>query len=381
MKFLGLAANYSVANVFRHLFAWGSKQDGEKLKSALAKRYKSRADRVLLYHTGRSALAAAIESVAPKGAKVMVATPTCIAVVRAVRAAGCTPVYVDAAEGEVQFGAEEIAAALEQDHDISAIIIQNTLGVPVKMHLIEKLCKENNLKIIEDLAHCAGRFYPDGREVGTVGAATALSFGKGKAIDTISGGALILRERNAKLPNPPAFKPQRADRWRDRWYPFFALLARGLWNIKVGKWILGGLVKFGWIQKSADAELNLDVRLTAWQAKLAYQQLGELPRTVPKALSVAAEGVLANPPLREWRLVEHRDQALTELEQHGYNFREIWYDEVISPQRYMSEAELSLTALPHAAKLVKRIVNIPTCYSEESLKAAYKIIEKYEVET
>lgn len=379
MKFLGLAANYSVGNVFRHLFAYGSRKDAQNLKLALAQRYKSREDRVVLYHTGRSALAAAIESTVPKGAKIVVATPTCIAVVRAVKAAGCVPVYVDAEEGEVQFGAKELATVVKREKDIAAIIVQNTLGIPIKMHLIEKICKEKEIKIIEDLAHSAGRFYPDGREVGTVGTATALSFGKGKAIDTISGGALILRDRNAKMPNPPAFRPRRADRWRDRWYPFFAMVSRGLWNVKIGKILLGGLVKIGWIQKSADAELNLDVYLTNWQAKLAYHQLGELPRTVPKALKVAADSVLANPPLREWKLVKSRDKVLAELKTQGYNFDEIWYDEIISPKRYLREADLKASDVPHASDLTKKIINIPTCYPRESLKNAYKVIEKYEV--
>ncbi len=381
MKFLGLAANYSVGNVFRHLFAWGSRKDADRLKGALAKRYKSREDRVILYHTGRSALAAAIEAVVPRNSKIIVATPTCIAVVRAVRAAGCVPVYADSEKGGVQFGLKELASVIKREPDVAAVIIQNTLGVPVKMHLVEKFCKEKGIKIIEDLAHSAGRFYPDGREVGTVGVATALSFGKGKAIDTISGGALIVRDRNAKMPNSPAFKPQRADRWRDRWYPFLAMLSRGLWNVKVGKMILGASVKLGWIQKSADAELNLDTRLTNWQAKLAYRQLGELPRTVPKALKVAADGVLANPPLREWRIVQNRKQVLKELEQAGYDFHEIWYDEVVSPKRYLKEAEFDSRQLPNTTDLVKKIINVPTCYSEDSLKNAYKIIAKYEVET
>ena len=77
MIFLGQASNYK-GRVLRHLFARGNAKDSAELKVALAKRYKvekssayESAERVELYHTGRSALAAAIIAMAPKGSQVL----------------------------------------------------------------------------------------------------------------------------------------------------------------------------------------------------------------------------------------------------------------------------------------------------------------------
>ena len=75
MIFLGQASNYSFGRALRQIFVHGKQSDVEALKSGLAKRYQveKRLDdglvledsaSVELYHTGRSALAAAIQAVA-----------------------------------------------------------------------------------------------------------------------------------------------------------------------------------------------------------------------------------------------------------------------------------------------------------------------------
>lgn len=366
MKFLGLAAGFSAKDAFCHLFACGKKTDSEELHRLLAEKYQASADRVVLYHTGRSALAAAIEAVTPKGSEVAIACPTCVAVVRAVRAAGCVPVLVDAAPGKIQFGPQELKARLEGGTKVRAVIIQNTLGETVDITAIGRICQEHQVAIIEDLAHCVGRHYPDGREVGTVGAAVALSFGKGKSIDTTSGGAVIIRDADASLPRLPAFKPRLSDRLRDRWYPFFGLVCRGLWRIKVGKAILALLVKLHLIQKSADAALNLDVRLTHWQAKLAARQLQRLD---------------ASRPLRGHAFVEQREKVLAALEQSGFYFREIWYDTLISPARYQHEVTVAFEQLPGAVRAAQEVINWPNYCTEKDLTQIRSIIKEYEVKS
>ena len=116
MIFLGQASNYSAGQTLRQLFTRGKAKHSAELKAALAKKdqvFPSRSskiqygpkvgggicenaeDRIALYHTGRSALAAALVAVAPKGSQVVIQGLTCIAVARAVKAAGCEPVFAD----------------------------------------------------------------------------------------------------------------------------------------------------------------------------------------------------------------------------------------------------------------------------------------------
>lgn len=386
MIFLGQAANYRFGTALKHLFAHGNNRQSLALRQALAKRYRASVpkpqqgsndepvkvplpeDRVALYHTGRSALCAAIEATTPKGSAVIITGLTCIAVVRAVCRAGCIPVFADINRADFQFDQDTIKKALDKckhmRYNAHTIVVQNTLGRPLEMSRIEEIAQKNHLIIIEDLAHCAGRFYPDGREVGTVGVATALSFGKGKAIDTIEGGALVLRDTQYQMPNPPVFRPKRADRWRDRWYPVLGWMIRGAYHLRFGKILTAVFLKLHWVAKSADAELNLDVMLTNWQAKLALQQLTQLPKT----------------PLREGMLVRDRRKLLQELRSHGYFLDEIWYDVPVSPARYLKEADFSADECPETAQIAQQMLNLPTYYPAEKLEPVRALIKPYLIE-
>lgn len=369
MIFLGQAANYSFGAMLKHLFACGRPRHSLALRQALAQHYQVSGSepeqRVLLYHTGRSALCAAVIATMPKGSAVIITGLTCIAVVRAVRAAGCIPVFADINPETFQFDEQTLQKAIDKckhmRYNVKAIVVQNTLGRPLEVSAVEKIAQRHQLTIIEDLAHCAGRFYPDGREVGTVGAAVALSFGKGKAIDTIEGGALVLRDPELKMPNPPAFRPRRADRWRDRWYPCFGWLIRGFYHLHLGKALTAVLLKMHWIAKSADAELNLDVALTHWQAKLALAQLAKLPKTV----------------LREGLLVRDRHQLLEQLAAKGYFLDEIWYDVPVSPARYLKEANFNAEECPETARIAGQMLNLPTYYPAEKLQPVRELIQPY----
>lgn len=376
---LGQASNYSFGRTFRHLCAWGTHRDDLRLKTALAERYGVEPSQVVLYHTGRSALAAAVQATTAPNLPVIIPGLTCIAVVRAVRAAGCLPVFCDIDPKTLQYDWQRLEKILQQSPIINqdlhkpidnsgdvcyngSIVAQNTLGLPLDMRRLERLAQKYHFRIIEDLAHCAGRFYPDGREIGTVGAAAALSFGKGKAIDTISGGALIVK--NGQLPQPPSQKPKRSARLRDRWYPFFGGISRGLWRIGLGKALMAAFLRLHWVERSADADLNLNQRLTYWQAKLALRQLKNLPKT----------------PLREHKFVQKRAELLAKLAKNGYYLSEIWYDVPVSPARYQEEANFPESDCPNAVKVAQEIINLPTWYSEKKLQKARRLIQSYEVE-
>lgn len=409
MIFLGQASNYSVGDVLRHIFAYGSKKDAERLRRALAQRYgakksqcglavtASKADSaasgavaskvdddlaaVALYHSGRSALGAAFRALAPKGSQIIIPGLTCIALVRAVRAAGCEPFYADIDPETLQYDWEKLEKILANGQKVakspktidknqnvcyngSIIVAQNTLGLPLDMAKLERIAQKYHLRIVEDLAHSAGRFYPDGREVGTVGSATSLSFGKGKAIDTITGGALVLRDVEAKPLLQPTRKTRPSDRWRDRWYPLLGAIIRGGYHIGLGKVFTAIFLKLHWIQKSADTELNLDRQLTNWQAKLALRQLERLPRT----------------PLRGYQLVAKREKLLQKLREQGYYLDEIWYDTPVAPARYQKEADFPAERCPNTVKVAKEIINLPTWYNERRLAPVRQIIQEWQHE-
>lgn len=362
MVFIGQASNYRWGRSWWQVLVRGRAKDAERLTSALARRYKSQPERVRLYHSGRSALTAAIVATVPKGAKVLIPGLTCIAVVRAVRAAGCRPEFCDIDPQNLQYDLTLLSNRIKKDPEIRGVIVQNTLGITLDMAKLEQILKGSKVAVIEDLAHSAGQVYPDRREVGTVGDATILSFGKGKAIDTISGGALILRNETLTMPNRPLRLPRRADQWRDRWYPVLGRQIRFWMHLKLGKIVTAVLLKLHWIQRSADAELDLDVRLPNWQARLALPQIERLTQKRN----------------RDYRLVERRAQLLEELRKQGFYLNEIWYDTPVSPERYKKEAGFPEKECPNTVRVSEQIINIPLWYSEKKLQPVYEIIKKYE---
>lgn len=367
MYFLGQASTYKFGDVLRHTFAYGKKSNLNELRAYLAAHYGTTKDRVAVYHSGRTGLAVALDRLVPKESEVIVTALTCYAVYEAVSEAGCIPVFADIDKDVIHFGPKELKTALALHPDAKAVIVQNNLGIPCDIKGIERICKKYGLVLIEDLAHSAGIHYKDGREAGTVGDAVVLSFGKGKAIDTISGGAVIFTGVDSPTIPQPSRAPRLSDRLRDRWYPFFGLLIRGFYHIgNLGRLFTSLLLKIHFIQRSADAELEPLDRITYWQAKLAMRQLKKIPHSGRK-------------PIREPFFVEDREYLLKELERGGYVFDDIWYSCPVSPVRYYRRVNFPEDECPMAMWAAEHLMNLPTWYSKKDLKPARKLLERYEV--
>lgn len=360
--FLGMAANYTRKQRLTHTIAVGRERDRGALQRYLTQKYGGE---TMLTKNGRSALALALKAYFDPGNKVLVNGFTCYAVYEAVKAAGLTPVWADISREDLNFSVETMEKVI--DNTVKGIIIQNSLGNPVDIAAIEKFAKRHNLTIIEDLAHCAGVKYPDGREVGTVGAATALSFGKDKSIDTISGGAVVLRHPYKNAIEAPSKVPHLSDTLRARFYPLIGALARALTYIHLGGALMRGLVKIHFVQRSADNMLDVERKIAKFQAKLALKQL--------KSLKKSGES-----PIREFALVDNRGKLLDELTQNGYYMSGFWYERPVSPERYYKKAHFPEAECPVAVEVASKIINLPTYYSKRDLEPARKIIAKYEEE-
>lgn len=358
--FLGQAANYSAREILSHTFTFGTPRDAKRLLTYLEKRYGTSGNHVALTKNGRSALAIALKFTLPKNSHVIINGFTCYAVVEAVKAAGMTPVFADIDKASLHFTHETLQKVISKK--TKAIIVQNTLGNPVDMKSLEKFANDHDLKIIEDLAHSVGVNYPDGRETGTVGVATVLSFGKEKSIDTITGGAVILRDPCLPAIKAPKLAPKFADRFRARFYPLFGATYRALKPLKLEKIFMGTLLKLKLVERSADNRLDLSRRPSFTTAKLALEQLKSL-KNVKK-------------PLRRHFFVENREKVLEELRAHGFFFDGLWYEKPVSPARYYKQVNFPEESCPVAVEVAKQIVNLPAYYPEKSLKTAIKIIKE-----
>lgn len=364
--FLGLCSHYEPMDIVRHTFTSGDEFSMSGLRAYLAAHYGATVDHVAVYNNGRTALSVALKALTKRGGKVVVTSLTCYAVVQAVKSAGMTPIFADVDKKTLHFGGKELEEAIKGEKDVQAIIVQNNLGIPADIASIEEVAKAHKLVIIEDLAHCAGIKYADGREAGTVGRAAVLSFGKGKSIDTITGGAVVFTDALDTPIEQPTELPKKADVFRARFYPLFTVIIRALYYIhpKVGKAFTAGLINMHAIKRSADGDVNTRQRMTYWQCKLALGQLQALPHQ-------------GRGPIREFYLVHDRETLLNKLEKEGYFFDDVWYTTPVAPERYFKKADFHPESCPVATELARGIINLPTWYDKSDLKPALKIIKDY----
>lgn len=359
--FLGMAANYAGGKWLKHLVTVGREKDCQDLKNFLSQRYSGQ---TVLCKNGRSALALALKAYFKPGDRIIVNGFTCYAVYEAVKAAGLVPIFADISQTDLNFSLSTLRA-LDIDSRVRGIIVQNTLGNPVDIKSIEKFAHEHHLMIVEDLAHCAGIKYPDGREAGTVGVATALSFGKDKSIDTISGGAVVLRDQNMKPIVAPNNRPTMADHLRARFYPMLGATCRNLSYLHLGGALMRLLVECHLVEKSADNRLDLTQKISKFEAKLALAQLKTLRKS-------------GEPPLRSFYLVHDRTKLLEKLKKQGFYFAGFWYEKPVSPARYYQKVHFPEAECPNSTFVADHIINLPTIYTKKDLEPALKIIKEYE---
>lgn len=344
----------------------GSKEDLVALYEYLRQEYGG--TEALITQNGRSAIAAGLtyylkDFLGHQDGDIIINGFTCYAVVQGVIAAGFTPVYADISKKDLNFTVESLEKVLTEN--TRAVMVQNTFGNMVDISKIEDFCKKHGLILIEDIAHCVGRVYPDGREAGTVGKLVAFSFGKEKSIDVINGGAVVFRD--PKMPKIVLLQGEEAekDELRARIYPTIGMLYRGFSYVKLNSLFMCLMLKLSLVKKSADADVDYkNTTLSDFQAKIALKKLKKRHEIGKK-------------PLREFYLVRYRDEVMKKLHKAGYYFDNYWYERPVSPERYYKKVHFPEEKCPIAVEVSQKIINLPTYYSEEELKKARKIVKEY----
>ena len=131
------------------------------------------------------------------------------------------------------------------------------------------------------------------------------------------------------------------------------------------------LLAIHWVERSADNKLDLDRKMSKFEAKLALRQLRELRRTGKNG---------GRGPIRDFYLVRDRGEVLKKLKQAGYYFDGFWYEKPVSPKRYYRRVHFPEESCPNAVAVAEQIINLPTYYSGADLAPARKIIEPYLIE-
>ena len=104
-----------------------------------------------------------------------------------------TPIYCDINLDDFNINPDNIENLITRK--TSAIMPVHVFGNPCNIEKIEKIAKNNDLKVIFDAAHCFGVEYKE-KPIGTFGDISMFSFHATKIFHTIEGGALTYSDKN-----------------------------------------------------------------------------------------------------------------------------------------------------------------------------------------
>ena len=146
-----------------------------------------------------------------------------------------------------------------------AIMMAHTLGNPFDLDTVQRLCKENNLWLIEDSCDALGSTYR-GQRTGSFGDTATLSFYPAHHITTGEGGAVFVKS--------PLVKKQ-VESFRDWGRDCYCETGKDNTCAKRFGWKLGNLPE-GYDHKYTYTHIGYNLKATDMQAALGISQLAKL---------------------------------------------------------------------------------------------------------
>ena len=152
----------------------------------------------LALSAGTAALHLAIKLAGVKaGDTVFCSDTTFAATVNPVSYEGAKQVFIDSEFDTWNMDPLALKKAFEKYPDTKVVVLVHLYGSPAKMDEILEICKENNAILIEDAAEALSATYK-GRQCGTFGRYSVVSFNGNKIITSSGGGMLITADKAAR---------------------------------------------------------------------------------------------------------------------------------------------------------------------------------------
>ncbi len=127
-----------------------------------------------------------------KGDEVLVPAMTHVATAHAVSLTGAKPVFCDINLYNGTINIIDVKKKINKK--TKGIIIVHMAGFPNQMRELQRVCKKNNLKMIEDCAHALGT-YENKKHVGNFGISGVFSFYPTKQISIGEGGMVVTNDK------------------------------------------------------------------------------------------------------------------------------------------------------------------------------------------
>jgi len=177
-----------------HFWASGSGIGNVKKFENSFKKY-IKCDECVAVNSGSAALHLALSLFDLKGKEVILPSLTFVSTAHAVIQNGGKPIFVEVDENTLCIDPEKIKEKINEKTQV--ILPVHYAGMSSNLTEIGKICKKNNIDLVEDAAHAVGTKY-DGRKIGTAGKAVCFSFHPVKNLAMPTGGLIAINSKNAK---------------------------------------------------------------------------------------------------------------------------------------------------------------------------------------
>lgn len=154
-------------------------------------------EQVVALSSGTSALHLAMKLAGIKsGDYVFCSDVTFSATVNPITYEGGIPVFIDSEYDTWNMDPEALEKAFEIYPAVKVVVLVHLYGVPAKIDEIQAICDKHGAILVEDAAESLGAIYK-GKQTGTFGRHSIISFNGNKIITGSSGGALLTNDLNA----------------------------------------------------------------------------------------------------------------------------------------------------------------------------------------
>lgn len=327
--------------------------------------------------------------------EVIIQAFTCAAVVQPILWSGAKPVYVDISEKHFSIDSKLLINKITSRTKV--IVLQSTFGIPNEFNQIRKIAKEKGIFLLLDLAHAfnpgeIAKYKADG---------FLLSFGRDKAISSVTGGALVISDND--------LSSAVAELYRDVPFPNHHEIVRFLLHplitycIRIFFFIYPALGKSATkIYRSSrivPRPVNNELELTSGTiqkypnalARMLMVQFNavdefnkkriEWTRMYKKNNFMSLKTRREMPLLRVPYLVSDRD-ALVQACKKELIYLGTWYSHVIDPGEIpLKKLGYRKNECPIAEKISNQIINLPVnpTLSKEDITRVIRSIKKYEL--
>ncbi|UUM58705.1 DegT/DnrJ/EryC1/StrS family aminotransferase [Streptococcus suis] len=154
-------------------------------------------EQVVALSSGTSALHLAMKLAGIKsGDYVFCSDVTFSATVNPITYEGGIPVFIDSEYDTWNMDPDALEKAFELYPNVKVVVLVHLYGVPAKIDEIKSICDKHGAILVEDAAESLGATYK-GKQTGTFGRHSIISFNGNKIITGSSGGALLTNDLNA----------------------------------------------------------------------------------------------------------------------------------------------------------------------------------------